>query len=507
MNILFICYEIPDAPASYPLGPGLLSALLKKRGHTVNGLYIHKHLSDEVIGEVVRKVHEHKPDLLAYSFSSPSSSYIVLVAKKLKELFGLPSICGGAHPTLYPEETLSLNLFDYLAVGEAEVSFPKFIETIEQGGELSKVLGIWTKNEGSINRNALNPLVVDLDTLENTDYDLFGKEFITDITRDGWLRIISSRGCPYSCSYCHTPLFRRQYSKYINVSQSNLHYVRSRSALNIINEINKLVDRYDVNVFNFMDDLFCLNKQRTVEFCNLFKEIVPEHVGYSIQTHLFHLDKNIIQHLKASRCLRVVVGFESGSDRILKLLNRKTSAETARDKLQMLVLSHFPLGTWTLNMLGLPSETLDEMHQTLKINAQALIDKLKVNIFSPYPGSKLYQYCLEKDLFLGTNSIEFQDRWITKLKFPTKELSFLVKFFDIGHWYMNMFAPLDVKDEFADIIEEAERVDPKDWTSARDQFLRRDVVLLEKLAKNKKDHYEVVFKGKVTAHTIGLVTY
>jgi anaerobic magnesium-protoporphyrin IX monomethyl ester cyclase len=504
MKILFLFYEIPSAPPSYPLGPGLLSALLKNEGHIVQGMHIHEELTEEALSRIARQAIGFGPDLLAYSFSSPSFPYIGAIAKKLRAALSVPSVCGGAHATLYPEETLASGLFDYVAVGEGEVSMVEFVGALASGQDPAYVAGIWSMQNGVPVRNRLNPLVQDLDALENIDYELFGEEFLHKLTKDGWLRSISSRGCPYSCSYCHTPLFRERYALHIGVPKSRIGYLRMRSVDSMIEEINMLVGKYGVTVINFMDDLFCMQKSRTVQFCEAFETRVPGHVGYSIQTHLLHMDEEIAEKLKKSRCLRVVVGLESGSNRILALLKRKGSVALSRDKLELLVRTRYHLGTWTLNMLGIPTETLDEMLQTLAVSAQVLADRIKANIFAPYPGSAIYEFCEQNDLFIGDASVGFKDRWVTKLKFPAAEYAFLEKFYDIGHWYMNMLAPLDVEQEFHALRREAEQVAPGDWPSVRDDFLKHDAVICDKLARLDKPHYRFVLQGKVTAGTIGL---
>ena len=504
MKILFVFYEIPAAPPSYPLGPGLLSALLRREGHETRGLHVHEALTEEALAGIAEQAAAFGPDLLAYSFSSPSFPYIGRIAERLRSALGVPSVCGGAHPTLYPDETLASGLFDYVAVGEGEITMPAFADALASGRDPADVPGIWSRRDGREVRNRLNPLVQDLDGLEHTDYELFGPEFLEKTTKDGWLRAISSRGCPYSCSYCHTPLFRERYSRHIGLPQSKLGYLRMRGVDDMIDEINALAERYGVTVINFMDDLFCLNRERTLRFCDAFETRVPGHVGYSIQTHLLHMDEEVALRLRQSRCLRVVVGLESGSDRILKLLRRKANVAQSRAKLELLAATGYRLGVWTLNMLGMPTETLDEMLQTLALNAQVLADRVKANVFTPYPGSAMYAFCEEHGLFDGSGSVEFQDRWVTKLRFPPAEYAFLEKFYDIGHWYMNRLAPLGLEQEFSALIREAEQIGPGQWDGARDDLLRRGEAVCDRLARHDKQHYRFVLQGKVTAGTIGL---
>jgi anaerobic magnesium-protoporphyrin IX monomethyl ester cyclase len=508
MKILFLFYEEPDNPLSFPLGIGLLSALLKEHGHTVKGIHIHKNLKESgILEEIVFSVKLFGPDLLACSCTSPAFTHIKKVAARLRSELTVPLICGGPHPTLYPEETLAEPGIDYVCVGEGEKCFVKFVEALEGAKDLPpRIAGIWFLNEnGELQKTMLPTLVKDLDKLPWIDYGVFGKHFTDQLTADGWLRHISSRGCPYSCSYCHTPMFRKIYSKGIGVPEGRLGYIRFRSIDSLMEELVALVKKFNLKSINFMDDLFCLKKDRTLEFCRQFKERLPESVGYSIQTHLEHLDDEVVTALYNSRCLRVVAGVESGSERILKLLNRKTTPEKMAKKLSLLVKAGFPLGTWSLNMLGNPTETQEEMLQTLKINAQALVERVKINILSSYPKSEIHDLCLEQNLFSGSSDRqEFIDRSVTKLKFPARELAFLERLFDIGHWYMNVYAPLGVEGYYRPLIQEVEQIGLGQWSKVRNGYLELDNELSEMLKKNQTQHYRFILEGKVAAKTIGL---
>ena len=418
----------------------------------------------------------------------------------------MTTICGGAHPTLYPEETLAVHGIDYVCVGEGEVAFPAFVEALEKGADCSSQAGIWSRDEHNrVIANRLPALVQDLDALPWIDYDLFGPDFIRALTQDGWLRHLTSRGCPYKCSYCHTAMFRKVFSEGIGVPERSLGYVRFRGCDSVIEELAGLVGRYDLKVVNFMDDLFCMKKDWVLEFCRRFQQRLPSHVGYSIQTHLQHVDEEIVAALRESRCVRVVVGVESGAPRILKLLNRHAKPGAMRHTLSLLQQASFPLGTWTLNMLGNPTETLEEMLATLALNAQNLMERVKVNIMAPYPQSELYDFCVREDLFRrDADGVRFVDRSVTKLKFPDRELAFLEKFFDVGHWYLNALAPLGIAEVYRPLIAEVERIGPGQWSQARSHYLEMDEEISETLRKKSFRHYRAVLKGKVTSNVFGI---
>lgn len=508
MRIFFLFYETPSAPASYPLGIGLLSALLKDKGHLVEGRYIHQHLDDpKVMNDIIDCISKFSPDLIGYSCTTPAFPYIRQIAHHIKQRTGLTAICGGPHPTLYPKEVLAAEGIDYICIGDGERAFPEFIECCEMRKDCSKIPGIRSKKKtDNLNSLSLYPLKRDIDALPWTDYEVFGKEFIKQLTAGGWLRCLSSRGCPYNCSYCHTPMFRKLYSKGIGVTESRMGYVRFRSVDSILAEISHLVSKYHLDVVNFMDDLFCMKKTRTLEFCRKFKVRIPDHAGYSIQTHLHHMDDEVIAALRNSRCLRVVVGVESGSPRILELLNRKTTPALIKNRLKSLVRKKFKYGTWSLNMLGMPTETKEDMLETLKLNAAVCIERAKFNILAPYRGSEIYDFCEENGLIKEEGrDARFSDRMITMLKFPDKEQAFLEKFYDIGHWYMNLYAPFGLSPAFSPLIKEIERISPGEWYSMRNKYLKIDREIMLSLSGKNTPHYDFVLKDKVSASTIGII--
>jgi anaerobic magnesium-protoporphyrin IX monomethyl ester cyclase len=507
LKIFFLFYEDPENPTSFPLGVGILSSILKKNGHTVKGTYIHNSLSQDVLKEIFDSVTLFGPDLLAFSCTSPAFKNIAVIGQYLRGKCNIPTICGGAHPTLYPQETLASKGIDYVCVGDGEISFIEFVQCLEKGRGCEKnIPGIFYLDKaGKLIEKKLYPMVQDLDSLAWIDYDVFGKQYIQKETADGWLRFITSRGCPYNCSYCHTPMFRKVYSERLGVPESRMGYVRLRSVDSLLAELKDIVQKYDLKVINFMDDLFCLKRSRTLEFCEKFKRQLPGHVGYSIQTHLAHLDEEIVTALSDSRCLRVVVGVESGSQRVLDLFNRKTSPAKMKDKLELLVKARFSLGTWSLNILGNPGETVAEMLQTVAINAQLLVERIKFNILAPYPQSKIYDYCVEHGFFINnTASQDFKDRSISRLKFPLRESAFLEKFLDIGHWYFNVAAPLNLEDYYRPLIDEVEQIGPGDWATARPYYMNLDKKITETCKKNDLPFYDFVLKGKVYSIVIGL---
>ena len=508
MKVMFIFCNGPDDAISFPLGVGLLSAALKNRGHQVRGIYVDYSNNGSVdLENICDEIRSFDPALVCYSATSAAFVFIREIAGYIKRKFGKPALCGGMHPTLYPEDVLSVEGIDYICVGEGERPLVEFVENMNSGVQDNlNVPGIWRRGrEGSVIRNSVYPLEQNIDKYAKIDFDVFGKDFIDNDTRDGWLRFITSRGCPYSCSYCHNNLIRKTYAEYIGCPESGLGYIRFQGVDSVIEGLLDKVKRYNIKVINFMDDLFCLNRGRTLEFCRKFREALPPDVGYSIQTHLSHLDQDIANELRGSRCLRVVIGVESASPRILKILNRKTSPELMKKNLSILLNVRFPLGVWTLNMLGNPTETKEEMMETLRFNASSLVNVCKFNFLAPYPGSDIYNFCKKRKLLKkGSDTQRFEDRYFSVLRHKAAETAFLEKFFDIGHWYMNALAPLGLEAHYKPLIDEVERIPAGRWQGVKEKFKDKDYSLSRRLCGEKRLHYDFVFQGKAIGKVVGL---
>ena len=503
---MFVFCNEEKEPMSFPLGIGVLSSVLKKEGHKVKSIYVMVGDNNKInLNRISSQVRRFEPGLICYSTTSPAFEYIRMIATHVRSQFKIKTLCGGMHPTLYPRETLATEGIDFICIGEGEKPIKEFVNRLESQEALINIPGIWKlDNSGEVDRNIIDPLQ-SLDAVPEIDYSAFGRRFINELLKksDNWIRYIMSRGCPYSCSYCYNKMIRKAYSEMIDTPESKLNYVRFKDIDLCIAEINNIVNTYDVKVINFMDDTFCMNKKHTLEFSQKFKEKVPKNIGYSVQASLTHLDHETVQALRESRCLRVVVGVESATDRLLKLFNRKTQSHIVDKNLTLLLKAKFPLGVWTLNILGSPTETKAEMENTLKINVNHLVDVCKFTFMAPYKGSDMYTYCQNNDLLLDDyDTHDFKDRWTSVIKHAPAESAFLEKFFDVGHWYMNIHEPIDLEDYYLPLIKEVEKIGVGEWENRKEYFLKKDRELSRLLLKQKRKHYmfmEGKTSGKVMA--------
>ena len=168
--------------------------------------------------------------MVAFSSTTHQYPYIERYARDLKEARpGLVSVIGGTHPTLVPEEVSACPAFDAVCVGEGEYPLRDLVERLDQGRDYADVQNLWVRRGDEVIRNPMRPLIADLDELPYVDRDLFDYEQML-AENDGWVDIMSGRGCPYNCSYCCNPGLKKRY-------HGLGRYVRFRSVEHIMGEL------------------------------------------------------------------------------------------------------------------------------------------------------------------------------------------------------------------------------------------------------------------------------
>lgn len=296
---------------------------------------------------------------------------------------GTKVIFGGSHPTVAPKSTLENENVDAVCIGEGEKTMRGLIEAdIGFGG----VEGIWFKQGGEIIKNQPRHPVEDLDDLEMPSRDLldmrryFREWFQLDAVSSSLrgTNLIASRGCPYACSYCQ-PTLSTIFGKKI----------RKRSPGNIIEEILFLKDTYKIDAFSFDDDTFIIDKDWVSNICDeMMKNRVNLLWGCNVRANL--VDKELMLEMKTAGLRRVMMGIESGSQRILDdVYNKRITIAQVKDAVNLLkgmdikVLGHF--------MIGAPTETEEEILDTIKFAKGLDIDAATFSITTPMPHTYLYE--------------------------------------------------------------------------------------------------------------------
>lgn len=304
-------------------------------------------------------------DLYGITGVSPQFIYMKKIIELLKNREPhKPVIVGGVHATVLPQHILDNTLADACVVGEGE----RVLAGIIQGEDFSDRI---IKDEETLRLPSFLPDRKAIDYYSYLVPRTFG--YMADVKREA--SIITGRGCPYSCAFCAS---KKMYGG----------RVRFDSAEFVVKEFLYLRDEFGVEMVNVLDDTFILDKKRVYEICQGLK---GQNIKWFCLTRSDCIDKELLIEMKKAGCLSLAIGFETGSDRMLKLLNKKITVAQSRECVKMVSKLGFMINGQL--MTGLPTETLEDVELTRKfIEDNPEIDTFGLHMFRPYPGSDIWDY-------------------------------------------------------------------------------------------------------------------
>jgi radical SAM superfamily enzyme YgiQ (UPF0313 family) len=365
-----------------PLGVAYLAAVLRERGLEVD--LFDASFARQPLREIARLVADTHYDLVGISAMTSMIGDAAEIARAVKSVSPeTVVIAGGPHPTVAPEHTLSLGVFDAVVLGEGEETLPALIEG---GLRIEEQPGLCYVREGELVRNERAEPIADLDCLPLPAWDMLDMPkylslwYQLDAVRYG-LRgtsIMASRGCPYNCSYCQ-PTLRTIFGR----------RVRRRSPRSLVAEAAQLKDRYGIEGLMWLDDTFLLDRGWMGELCDAFIEADLGLVwGCNVRADV--CDREALAEMKEAGLRIVHVGIESASQRVLDDLYHKgitieqvREAVAAAKSLDLKARGYF--------MLGAPTETEDEVRASIRLANELPLDDVTFSITTPLPHTDLYE--------------------------------------------------------------------------------------------------------------------
>ena len=345
--------------------------------------YLKNLTGDAPVWMQIRKTIEKlRPSVVGISSSSQSfrsASKIASIAKSINP--DTYVIIGGPHPSMVGAETLKCPDIDIAAKGEGEEILKELLHCFETDTSISKVKGIAFRDNGRVSDTGMHPYIENIDTL------CFPYDSAPDVLIDfhyyfprAFGSIFTSRGCPFACTFCGS---RNIWSR----------RVRFRSPGNIAEEISRL-QRAGVESMRIADDTFGINRRLTKEICVEIKEKCPG-VKWKCEMNVAAVNNEVLSVMKAAGCFGIELGIESGDNRILYEIKKGITIEKALEACRLVKKHGFELQAYF--MVGFPHDTEESLRNTAK--AIARIDGyICFNIFSPFPGSPLFDFCREKGL-------------------------------------------------------------------------------------------------------------
>jgi len=368
-----------------PLGLMAVAAIPHSRGMDVQILDSNV-MSKEDIKE---RIQTAKPDLVGFtSFTGPMLKSALELSHFVKRHTGARVVWGGVHTSILPEQTLRNDCIDIAVLFEGEQTFMDLIEHMDTP---EKVPGIMFKRDGEIIATPRRGLIPDLGVLPPLPWPLVDAEkyVIPWAQAKRTLPIITSRGCPFGCSFCYNQVFNEQKWRGFPLER-------------IKEEINYVQDTYKLDGLRLdaSDQFIGPGKQGLASAMEIVKHAGQRNLKWAAQVRTDQMDRDVLREFADNGCNYIFYGIETGSERILKQLNKKVSLDNIRE---VVAMTHdIGIKSAAGVMYDLPGETMDDFRQTVR-----LIKKLSILVrFSavqPYPGTQIYDYAREN------NRVHFPD--------------------------------------------------------------------------------------------------
>lgn len=385
MNILLI-YPNINGQRQVQMGLASISSVLKGQGHKVDlfdTTFIINEPFETIAAKLKDKINLFKPELILIGCRSLEFDFmnkLLMITNSSK----VPVIVGGQHPTVSPEEVIKSDVVDYICVGEGEKAISELIIAIQNGTDVSNIKNIWSKKNGNIFRNPIRPLMQNLDELPFPDYELFDPNHISDIGK-----FETSRGCPYSCTYCINDYMQHLYGGVGG-------YHREKSVKRAVEEIAHFTKKYNFRWNFLIDETFTIKSERVKEFSKLYKELVGVPFGCMTRPEVITEEK--LKWLKEADCDMICMGIETGNEGYRKkMLDRHMSNQQIVNA--FLMANKVGIKSYSFNMVGLPNETRDDIFSTIEVNRKGKVDEVQVTLFYPFKGTRLRDYAENENLF------------------------------------------------------------------------------------------------------------
>jgi radical SAM superfamily enzyme YgiQ (UPF0313 family) len=397
------------ADRGYNIGPVSLAAYLRKKGINsavlTGDLLLDYHITNPVINiihewrttvkslaagqrqiemavndkdhivwkKLAAAVRQINPKAVGIPYFTPMKSIVERVASLVREINPeIKIIVGSFHPTFCPEEVMGNPDFDFVIRGEGEIPLASLMKELNKANpKLETVPGIYYRDKvGQIQGNPGVSVICNLDELPflardlviNCDYDIYRNHNIS-----------TTRGCPYTCSFCAD---RRFWDG----------TVRRRSVENVIQEIKLLKKQYKVDSIDFVDGTFTYDRKYLETFCRtLINDRVD--INWGCTARYDNIDENLLKLMKQSNCYGLYFGLESGSERVLKSMDKKLSLANVIRVSEMVRDSGITCISSVI--LGLPDEAKEDIDKTINLMKTFKTDFFDVNSYVPLPGSRL----------------------------------------------------------------------------------------------------------------------
>ena len=370
-----------------PLALVYLTSYLRERIPGVECVVIDAPLDDLDDKEVAKRVKDFNPDLVGLTGLTYHTPYVKSAAREIKGLLPeVPIVAGGAGVSSDPADVLQESAIDFGVLGEGEDAFYALIKIIEAGEDHNKLNSVAYRNaDGKVVWNKDHPLIQDPDSIPFPAYDLLEVEkYFTSPKRTAQspvyiskriLPILTSRGCPLKCVFCHDTLGKT---------------FRHRSPDNIVNEILWLKKTYGFEELEIVDDIFNFDiRHAKIVFRKLIEADIGIKIAFPNGIKYEMVDEEFLDLFKRAGGYRIAFGIESADPQGQKIVRKKTDVV----RLTKVINQADKMGFFTSGFfqLGLPGETKEMMMNTVNFALNSKLHTAMFHLTTPFPGTPMYE--------------------------------------------------------------------------------------------------------------------
>jgi anaerobic magnesium-protoporphyrin IX monomethyl ester cyclase len=355
-----------------PLGLLSIAAYMERERHQVV-------VRDLAIRKKKEDIDFKKYDIVGISTDTTRHRQALQLAKKAKTM-GCTVVMGGPHPGYVDEEILSTRKVDFIVRGEGEVTFSELVTALrKKDGQLDSIQGISFFSNGELVQTPPRPFIENLDSLPFPARHLINMEDYrkTNFGGRSITPLITSRGCPYQCSFCASSHFFGT-------------RVRTRSIESVLNEIEEIYYRYHFNAIAFVDDTFNLFPKRVIELCRGIVARKLDLWWWNLsRIDLLLRNEGMVQEMVRAGARAVFIGVESSNPKTLEELRKGIEVKETVQTVEM--LKRNGLEIHASYILGGLHDTVKTIHDTIRFAKRLDTNVAQFAILTPYPGTAVYE--------------------------------------------------------------------------------------------------------------------
>jgi radical SAM superfamily enzyme YgiQ (UPF0313 family) len=372
-----------------------------------------KNENHDIWEEVVQRIIDFEPEWVGYTSYTANVRTIDILSKKIKQRSPhIKQVIGGVHATLDNDVLKRLSALDYSVKREGEMVMLDLVN----GKNPEHIKGLGARNINCGSDVGDSNVIKDIDLLPFPEREKFWGVTKEEIKKIDVSYICSIRGCPYRCNYCASPQhWKRDKTQYRSPESimMEMHYIKEHhwdnqrefdySASANIGPKSKLKIKDNTSVY-FVDDVFTVKKKRVK---TLLRMMIDQKIDmpWKCEARTDHLDDEICELMAQAGCIRVKLGFETGSDRILKSIQKDETKEDMLRGSQMLKRAGVPFSAYF--MTGFPGETDEDLKETITFAKNIKADYYSLSILSPYFGTKMYYDLIDEGVELDKQPWEY----------------------------------------------------------------------------------------------------